>query len=57
MTHAHSYCDLDSTSENAWTLGQIMSVVMLLGLILPAFDVYSGKANIPRSRPRVKADF
>lgn len=35
-------CDLNIPEENKWTLGQMLSVAMLLGLVLPALEVYWG---------------
>ena len=38
-----SVCDLNSAEEKQWTLGQILSLFMLLVLVLPTFDAYWGK--------------
>ena len=33
-------CDLNASGENAWTLGQVLAMTMLLALVLPTLSVY-----------------
>ena len=35
-------CNLDTFADNEWTMGQMLPMFMLIGLILPAFDIYFG---------------
>ena len=35
-------CDLNAAEENAWTLGQVLAVIMLLALVLPTLSAYWG---------------